>query len=138
MTIANQRMIVSGTLDNTGTYMPSIYIASPADTPIPWITPNDGYTYTVTGVSAYWTTADSSGTPTVQVRRMQGVEAVASGDALLSAAIDLTGTAETVVNGSLVTGDALTLAAGDRLGVDVIDAVTEAAGLTVAVTIAKT
>jgi len=100
-----------------------------------WITPSDGYSYSVAGVQASWGTADStSTTATLMVERCQGTEAPGSGDDLLAAAIDASTTANTVVTATLTGTTAnLSLNAGDRLALDVIDGATELADLTVVV-----
>lgn len=75
--------------------------------------------YTVTSIEAVWSTAESTGAMDIQVQRLQGTEAIAAGDDLLSAVIDATGTADTVNAGTLTaTAALLDLAAGDRLAVE--------------------
>lgn len=100
-----------------------------------WITPSDGYSYTVDSVQASWGTADStSTTATLMIERCQGTEAPGSGDDLLAAAIDASATANTVVTPALTATPAnLALSAGDRLALDVIDGATELADLTIVV-----
>jgi len=67
-------------------------------------------------VRVVWRTASTSGT--LQVERLQGTEAKDAGDDLLASTIDLSGAAETVNTGTLITTNAgnLQLSAGDRLG----------------------
>ena len=65
---------------------------------------------------------------TITVERLQGTEAPGgNGDALLSAALSLKATANTVQTGALVTTDVVELAAGDRLGVDIVGTTTSCA-----------
>ncbi|MDP8238348.1 MAG: hypothetical protein P9X24_04605 [Candidatus Hatepunaea meridiana] len=86
----------------------------------------------VKSVKAVWTTASTSGT--LQLQRLQGTEAKASGDDLLSSTIDLSGTAETVNSGTLTTTVAyLILTAGDRLCLENGGTLTSGAGLCVTV-----
>ena len=57
-----------------------------------------------------------AGTVSLQIERLQGTEALDAGDALLSTAFDLKGTANTVQYGTLVSnGELLQLNKGDRL-----------------------
>ena len=70
--------------------------------------------YEVTKVDAIWRTPSSSGT--LQVERLQGVEAKGAGDDLLTGTISIAGTAETVTAGTLIATKAtLRLDTGDRL-----------------------
>lgn len=74
---------------------------------------------TVTSIKEVHGTAGSDGSAvTLSVERLQGTEALGSGDELLAATkIDLKGTADTVQTKALTSTTAhLTLAAGDRLG----------------------
>lgn len=75
--------------------------------------------YIVTAIKAVWGTAESTGSMDIMVEKLDGTDACASGDDLLQAVVDATGTANTVATGTLVASSAtLTLAAGDRLCVD--------------------
>lgn len=94
--------------------------------------------YLVYRINEVHTTAESAGTLTLQVRRQQGTEAPASGDALTAAAIDMVGAgavAQTVKTPALTATEALLiLATGDRIGLDFTDDVAgELAGVTVTV-----
>lgn len=92
--------------------------------------------YHVHAIEAFWTTAESTGAMDVQVQRLQGTEAIASGDDLLSAVIDATGIAETVTSGTLVTTSAtLDILDGNRLGVELTVTPNEIVGLVVTVTL---
>lgn len=87
------------------------------------------------------TTPESAGTLTTIIRRCQGVEAPASGDALMTAA-DMVGAAlvtMTVYTATLTgTTALLVLEAGDRLAIDFTDDVAgELAGLNYTVTLTK-
>lgn len=85
----------------------------------------------LTGISEVHNTADSSGTPTLQFQRCQGVEAVTEGDDLLATALDMDSTAATVVNVTL-DSDFVNFEAGDRLVLEYGgDAATELAGVTI-------
>lgn len=84
------------------------------------------------GFSEVHITPESIGTVGIMPRRCQAVEAPASGDALLSTALDGLGTAATVQNGTLVTTAVVNFAAGNRLAIDFTgDVPGELAGVTV-------
>lgn len=89
--------------------------------------------YTVTDIDAVWATAETAAGD-IMIERLQGTEACGSGDDLLTAAIDGTATANTVVNGTLTATTAnLTLAAGDQLCFDATAGVGEILGTVVTV-----
>ena len=95
--------------------------------------------YTVTDIDVVWGTAESTGSMDVMVERLQGTEACGSGDDLLSAAVDATGTADTVANGALTATTAnLALTAGDRLCADLTATPNEITELTIAVQVIPT
>jgi hypothetical protein len=74
------------------------------------------YVCEVTAISEVHTAAEATADPyTMQVQRLQGIEATGSGDDLLTTAFDLTGTAETVVSGTLVSTNVRILNKDDRL-----------------------
>jgi len=74
------------------------------------------YQCEVTALSEVHGTAEATTDPySMQVQRLQGTEATGSGDNLLTTAFDLTGTAETVVNGTLVNTNVKILNKDDRL-----------------------
>lgn len=78
---------------------------------------------------AHGTAGSDGGAVTLQVERLQGTEAAGgNGDALLSATIDLKGTADTVQTGTIVSDGTQELAAGDRLGVNITGTATAVAG----------
>ncbi len=88
----------------------------------------------VTDIDVIWDTAESSGAMNVQVQKLVGTEEIASGDDLLSAVVDATGTANTIANGSLSSTAAfLELAAGDSLAVELTATPNQIVGLTVTV-----
>lgn len=90
--------------------------------------------YTVTGARVVWGTAESTGDMDVMLERLQGTEACAAGDDLFAAAVDATGTANTVTSPSLTETPAnLTLASGDRLCVDLTATPNQVANLVVTV-----
>ena len=73
--------------------------------------------FIITGISEVHATAGSDGSAvTLQVERLQGTEALGSGDSLLSSTFNLKGTADTVQDGTLISdGQLLILSKGDRL-----------------------
>ena len=74
------------------------------------------YQCEVTAMSEVHGTAEATTDPySMQVQRLQGTEATGSGDNLLTTAFDLTGTAETVVSGTLVNTNVKILNKDDRL-----------------------
>jgi hypothetical protein len=85
----------------------------------------------VVAVREVHTTAGTDGSAvTGTIRRCQGTEAATAGDDLLSATIDLKGTALTEQTPALTATTAnLTLEAGDRLSLDVTGATTALAGV---------
>lgn len=89
--------------------------------------------YLVYRVNEIHTTAEATaGTLTLQIRRQQGTEAVASGDALLASTLNMKGTAQTLQTGTMSATEAdLILATGDRIGLDFSASATELAGVTV-------
>lgn len=83
--------------------------------------------YRITGVSTVFSTASSSGT--AQVNKETGTTAPGSGTAVLTGTMSLAGTANTVVNGTLVaTAATMQLAVGDRLSVTFGGTMTSFAG----------
>ena len=91
--------------------------------------------YVVKSVVEVHGTAGSDGSAvTLQIERLQGTEALDAGDALLSTAFDLKGTADTVQFGSLVTDNTLLLLnRGDRLALKDAGALTSVADVQVTV-----
>jgi len=88
-------------------------------------------TYRVTEIQAIWGTAESTGDMNIDPERLQGTEACASGDDLATAAINATGTADTVNTFTLTDGTTMNLAEGDRLCIDLTATPNEVTGLTV-------
>ena len=86
---------------------------------------------TVVEVREVHAVAGSDGSAvTATIRRCQGTEAATAGDDLLSASINLKGTALTEQLPALTTTTAdLTLSAGDRLSLDVTGTTTAVAGV---------
>ena len=75
----------------------------------------------VESISVGWRVAESSGTLTAILRRCQGTEAPASGDAL-NVAVSMVATAETVTNPAVITTSSVhILEIGDRLAWDFTD-----------------
>lgn len=92
--------------------------------------------YVVTAISAVWSTAESTGAMDIMVEKTTGTTACGSGTDLLSAAIDATGTANTVSAGALsTTASAHLLAAGNRLCVDLSATPNEVVGMVVTATL---
>jgi alcohol dehydrogenase YqhD (iron-dependent ADH family) len=85
--------------------------------------------YTVTKVRAVNTIAGTGGAASVDVKKCTGTQAPASGTTMLTAAFDLTTTANTVTTPTLTTGAVLTLAAGDRIALDFTGTLTSLVGL---------
>ena len=73
------------------------------------------------------------GAVTLQIQRLQGTEAIGSGDDLLATAFDLKGTADTVQHGDIVSTDKRTLNKGDRLSLEDSGVLTGVTNLTVTV-----
>jgi hypothetical protein len=92
--------------------------------------------YVVTAISAVWSTAETTGSMDIQVEKLTGTTACASGTDQLSAVIAATGTANTVNNGALTTtaADHL-LAAGNRLCVDLTATPNEVVNMVVTATL---
>lgn len=76
-----------------------------------------------------------SSTPTLQIERLQGTEALDAGDEILATAFDLAATANTVQYGDLKIPNKtfLSLTVGDRLALKDIGTLTNVAGLCVTV-----
>lgn len=92
------------------------------------------YPCIVRRISEVHTTAGTdAGAVTLQVERLQGTEALDSGDVLLTTAFDLKGTANTVQTGTLVRTTALALSVGDRLALKDSGVLTSLAGVCVTV-----
>jgi hypothetical protein len=80
-------------------------------------------TYQVLGCSAVFSTASTSGT--LQIEKATGTTAPGSGTNLLTGTMSLSGTANTVVNGTVISNpNTLTLNPGDRLNAIIAGTVT--------------
>lgn len=92
-----------------------------------------GSIFVFLGASENHTVAGTNGSDvTLQLRRQQGTEAPASGDALLNTAFNMKGTAETPQNADIVASlSTRTFYPGDRLGLDFTGTVTDLAGVNV-------
>lgn len=85
-------------------------------------------------VSEVHSTASSSGT--LQVEKCTSTTAPGSGTVLLTGTMSLAGTANTVVNGTLISTEAsLTFAAGDRLTIKIAGTMTNIVGGVVTITL---
>lgn len=93
----------------------------------------------VTDVRLVYATAESTAaTLTLQLTKDTGTNAPGAGTDLLATAFNCKATANTVQVGALITTLAtLTLAQGDRLGIDFSAAATELAGLMIAVALRR-
>lgn len=91
-------------------------------------------TYKLAGVSAVFGTASTSGT--LQVEVATGTQAIASGTNQLTGTMSLAGTANTVVNGTLIAAPT-TISAGARLNLIFAGTVTNLANASIVVTLSK-
>lgn len=84
--------------------------------------------YEIVGIKEVHATAETTAASLdLQVEILSGTEAFTNGDDVLDSAIDLKGTADTVVDGTLTS--ATTLAEDDRLAVNISASGTEIAGV---------
>lgn len=108
----------SATVGGTGVIIPayeyatSTTLTSSSASQTVWVCPNVGGTYQVAGVTATQGTASASGT--LQVEVATGTQAIGSGTNQLTGTVSLAGTANTPVNGTLITSPT-TIAAGNRV-----------------------
>jgi hypothetical protein len=94
--------------------------------------PDSTGTYQVVSVQAVFGTASSSGT--LQVEQLTGTTAPGSGTVMLTGTVSLAGTANTIVNGTLVSNSStLQIAPGQRLGLKFAGTMTSLVGLVVVV-----
>lgn len=101
-----------------------------------FVNDNVSGTYQVASVSAVFGTASSSGT--LQVEVATGTQAIASGTNQLSGTISLAGTANTVVNGTLVAAASLTtISAGARVNLIFGGTVTSLANASITVALKR-
>jgi len=84
---------------------------------------------------AHTTAGTDAGSVTLQLERLQGTEALDAGDELLETAINLKGTADTYVRGTLVKGYNVSLKIGDRLALKDAGTLTGLAGVCVTIII---
>lgn len=91
--------------------------------------------YTIAAVSVVFGTASSSGT--LQVEVASGTTAVGSGTNQLSSAASLSGTANTVVNGTIIASPT-TIAAGSRINIILAGTLTGLANCCVTVVLQRT
>lgn len=93
--------------------------------------------YQLVSVSAVWGVAGGAGA-TITVEKLTGTTAPGSGTALLTGALDLTATANTVTSGTLTSTAAdLLLASGDRLGCKLAGVLTGLVGCALTVIVRK-
>lgn len=94
--------------------------------------------YSLVGVSATFSTASTSGTLDVK-KDLNVTQAPGAGTSLLTGTMSLSGTANTTVNGTLITNPAtLQLAAGDRLSVTFGGTLTNLANLCINLYVVRT
>lgn len=93
----------------------------------------------VLAISESHATAGTDGSAvSAVVKKATGTTAIASGTAIMSNSFDMKGTANTVQNAAMATSSAtVTLASGDRLGVDYTGAVTSLAGVVITLLLQK-
>lgn len=98
-----------------------------------FVNPSLVHTYRVTAISAVFGTASTSGTLNVEVAT--GTQAIASGVNQMSSTVSLSGTANTVVNGTITTQT--TIPVGGRLNLIFAGTVTNLANAAVTVAIER-
>jgi len=92
--------------------------------------------YQITAVRASWGVASIS--MNFNIEKLTGTTAPGSGTALLQSVIDTSGTANTVISGTLTaTTSALQLAVGDRIGMKIAGTITSLVGLVVIITLKR-
>lgn len=90
--------------------------------------------FVVIGMTEVHGTAGTNGSPvTLQLERLQGTEALDAGDEILSAVINLKGTANTVQYATLKTSGVQFLSRGDRLALKDAGTLTDVANVQVTV-----
>lgn len=87
----------------------------------------------VTSVKLRYTTASTSGI--LQIEKLNGTDALDSGDVVLTGTISLSATANTTYSGTLVSTIAKSLSAGDALALKDAGTLTNLVGLCVSVTV---
>lgn len=130
MAVTTQRVAVTNP-----EYVTSIFQASPADAAF-FVAPFD---LTIKQVQQIHGAAGSDGgAVTLQLERLQGTEAEGgNGDALLSTALNMKSTADTVQTGNLVGTDVVNLSQGDRIGLDYTGTLTGLANVAVTIVYQK-
>jgi hypothetical protein len=94
--------------------------------------PDSTGTYQVVSIQAVFGTTSTSGT--LQLEQLSGTTAPGSGTVMLTGTMSLSGTANTIVSGTLVsTASTLQIAPGQRLGLKFAGTVTGLVGLVVVV-----
>lgn len=95
-------------------YVQSGTLAAASASQTLWVNPSVGGTYKVAGVAVSQGTASSSGT--MQIEVATGTQAIASGTNQLTGTMTIAGTANTPVNGTVITSPT-TITAGSRINV---------------------
>ena len=113
--------------------IPSTDAATAGNYGVFFVNPTDR-TFVVDAISEVHAVAGSGAESSLQIERLQGIEAVDSGDDLLTTLFGLNATANTVQNGSLTTnGNLLVLQKGDRLALSDSGTLTNVADVVVTV-----
>lgn len=99
-----------------------------------FVCPNVSGTYAIEGVSASFGTASTSGT--LQVEVATGTQAIAAGTNQLTGTMSLSGTANTTVNGTMITSPT-TISAGNRINLIFAGTVTNLANAIVTVVLRR-
>lgn len=99
-----------------------------------FVNPNAGGTYKLAAISAVFGVASTSGT--LQVEVATGTQAIASGTNQLTGTVSLAGTANTVVNGTLIASPT-TISAGARINLIFAGTVTNLANAAISVHLQK-
>lgn len=132
---ANEPLVTNGALVSAFEYIESPILTSASATQPLYTMPNDGTTWKVIACSARFSTAGGSGA-TVTIESAGAAVAPGSGTAQLTAALVLTGTANTTVNGTVIASPT-TLAAGQSLNLVLAGTLTGLAGCAVTIVLQR-
>lgn len=116
-------------------YVTATGITTTAGSTTIYVQPNDGYTYQVAGATVTFSTASTSGTITVNVDT--GTNAPGAGTAQLTAAMSMSGTANTPVNGTIIASPT-SIPAGARISYTTAGTLTNLAGAVLTVYLKRT
>lgn len=122
MAVFDKRILLQG-----ATHVQGFSQASPADQPV-FIAPFD---LTLKAIyEAHATAGSDAGAVTLQIERLQGTEAIGSGDNVLTTAFNMKATADTVQTGVLTV---TTMSQGDRLALNYTGTLTDLANVAVTI-----